>query len=153
MEFSLNCLISGQAIPFVISIGNKYVDNNGIDVYFDKLTVSHFKEQLFRRDSVKAVVQNSDSMDLCKVELDIKSLKVKNEDEIRSSGTMMDTTDYLAEYFNPTDKEPKSKCLHIFIIPTSTGKCLPTFYLSNKKFAVETMIYISSFINNIEYAF
>jgi hypothetical protein len=44
----------------------------------------------------------------------------------------------LQKYFDINKKmdEEEKEGIHVFIVPTSTGKCLPMFYLSNKKFAV-----------------
>jgi len=39
------------------------------------------------------------------------------------------------------DENPDDDHILIIVKPPTTGKCLPTFYLSNK-FAVETMIHI-----------
>jgi hypothetical protein len=161
MIASVNCLILGEASKnnFNVVVGKVYTNDDKIDVAFDQFTVSNFKELLFRKRKVKNTVQDSDSMDLYKVELSLSSLKDKiyTMDEIKNLGTMMESMFEFKEYFNNDDKKPKPRFLHIFIVPTivapTTGKCLPTFYFSNKKFAVETMIYISSFINNIEYAF
>jgi hypothetical protein len=71
-------------------------------------------------------------MDLLKVELNIKSLKEKNEDEIRNFGMIIEFTNYLYNYFKQT---PTKKFLHIIIqlLSLITDKCLPMFYLSNKK--------------------
>jgi hypothetical protein len=43
------------------------------------------------------------------------------------------------EYF-PADNVPEDVNIHIVaVIVTTTVKCLPTFYLSNKKFAVSNI--------------
>ena len=49
----------------------------------------------------------------------------------------------LKDYFKA--KKIDTRDIHVFIV--STGKCLPTFYLSNKKFAV---ILISLFTRQVK---
>ena len=144
MIVSVNCLILGEASKnnFNVVVGEVYTNDDKIDVTFDQFTVSNFKELLFRRKKVKRAVQDSDSMDLYKVELSLSSLKDKiyTIDEINKLGAIMESMYEFKEYFNNDDKKPKPRCLHIFIVPTivapATGKCLPTFYLSNKKFVI-----------------
>ena len=48
------------------------------------------------------------------------------------------------DYFNQTGKKPKKGCLHIIIQPLilTTGKCLLTFYLSNKEFALSHIFFL-----------
>jgi hypothetical protein len=142
MIVSVNCLILGQASRnnFNVVVG-EVTKSDEVKIKFSDLTVSNFKELLYRKDKVKDVVQSFDNMDLYKVELNLKSLKDKiyTEDEIKNIGTNMEPMFEFKEYFNNDDKKPKPRRLHIFIVPTivvpTTGKCLPTFYLSNKKFA------------------
>jgi hypothetical protein len=138
MLLSLNCLILGSKIRFTEKVGETYTNDNGIGILFKDFTVSDFKEQLFRKQSVKDIVQNSENMNLLKVELDLGELENKTKDEIIDLRTVMDPFSSFANYFNQTDKEPKKGYLHVIIQPLTltTGKCLPTFYLSNKKFAV-----------------
>jgi hypothetical protein len=154
-------LILGQAFEKSLTenIGETYTDDSSVVIEFSKFTVSNFKEKLFRRGEVKDIVRNTGEMDLWKV--DSKKVKEENNnlkeftvDDIKDKlgGVMMIGQNKLKSYFDKISEE-EEEGIHVFIVSTSTGKCLPTFYLSNKKFAVETMIYISSFINNIEYAF
>ncbi|PKK60748.1 hypothetical protein RhiirC2_238636 [Rhizophagus irregularis] len=99
------------------------------------MTVANFKEQLYHIKEVKKA--NITKMNIYKVELELDSLeddKTYTKDDI--NGTIMKPGHDLNEYFNDAEKKPKKGHLHIFIIPTPTGKCLPTFYFSNKKFAV-----------------
>ena len=137
MIASVNCLILGEKSKnnFNVVVGEVYVND---DKAFDQFTVSNFKELLFRRNIVQNAVKDPVRMDLYKVELDLSNLKDKiyTIDEINHLGVMMESMFEFKEYFNNDEKKPKSKHLHIFIVPTATGKCLLTFYLSNKKFAV-----------------
>jgi hypothetical protein len=142
MIASVNCLILGEASKnnFNVVVGEVYINDDKVEIPFVQFTVSNFKELLFRRKKVKNAVQDSDSMDLYKVELSLSSLKDKiyTMDEIKDLGAMMESMIEFKEYFNNDDKKPRPRYLHIFIVPTpATGKCLPTFY-PNKKFAVIT---------------
>ncbi|CAG8470689.1 11402_t:CDS:2 [Funneliformis mosseae] len=125
MVLSVNCLLLQEASKnnFNAVVGEVYTNDDKINVNFSEFTVSNFKELLFRRKKVKHVVQDSDSMELYKVELDLKSLKDKifTEDEIKNLGTMMEPEFEFKEYFNNNDKKPKSRRLHIFIVPTSSA--------------------------------
>src|SRR4051794_9542271 len=150
MIASVNCLILGEASDnnFNVVVGEIYTNDDKIDVAFDQFTVSNFKELLFRRKKVKRVVQDPDSMDLYKVEVELSSIinKIYTKDEIKDLGAKMQPGIEFKEYFDNDKKKPKRRCLHIFIVPAivapATGKCLPTFYLSNKKFAVITRCHI-----------
>jgi hypothetical protein len=129
MLLSLNCLILGQKIRFTEKVGKTYRNDNRIDIPFERFTVSDFKEQLFRKQSVKDIVKNSENMNLFKVELDLGKLENKTEDEIIGRSTFMEPCLLFADYFNQTDKEPKNGYFHIIIQPilTTAGKCLPCF--------------------------
>ena len=94
MMLSLNCLILGQASEksFTEIIGEKYFDDDQVEIKFSNFTVSKFKEKLFRRKIVKDKVESPDEMDIWKVELDIKSFnnKIYTEDDIKNCGTKME---------------------------------------------------------------
>src|SRR6266542_5986062 len=145
MIFSLNCLISGQTSDnlFNVPIGNFFFSKENIKVKFTDMTVANLKDLLSRTDEVKRA--EITGMNLWKVEL--KTYEVNNlsaEDiENYERSEKMDTTSNLNEYYNNNeDKNPKKGYLHVFIVPIivapATGKCLPIFYLSNKKFVVIT---------------
>ena len=135
MKLSLNCLVLGQTSDLIFT---QYIGEeskiDGIQVKFDQLTVSGFKKLLLREEQLKGIT----NMDLLKVELKLDSLENKTytKDEISTISTKMVPGRKLKEYFEDNDKKPEKKPkvdhLHTFIVPTSTGKCLPTFYLSNK---------------------
>ncbi|GBC03588.1 hypothetical protein RclHR1_00520040 [Rhizophagus clarus] len=122
MIASVNCLILGEAPKnnFNVVVGEEYINDEKIVVDFDHLTVSNFKELLFRRGKVKMAVRDPDSMDLYKVELSLSRLKDKTYtiDEIENLGVMMESMFEFKEYFNNDDKKPKPRYLHIFIVPT-----------------------------------
>uniref|UniRef100_U9TB11 Crinkler effector protein N-terminal domain-containing protein n=1 Tax=Rhizophagus irregularis (strain DAOM 181602 / DAOM 197198 / MUCL 43194) TaxID=747089 RepID=U9TB11_RHIID len=140
---SLNCLILGQASKKSLTenIGETYEDDSGVVIEFSKFTVSNFKEKLFHREEVKVIVQNTGKMDLWKVD----GKKVYEEENNLKEFTKSDIKDKLRgekmipqfpleDYFKA--KETNIQDIHVFIVSTSTGKCLPIFYLSNKEIAV-----------------
>ena len=160
MMLSLNCLILRQASEksFTENIGKSYFDDSNVEVKFPDFKVSHFKEKLFREQIIKDIIRDKNEMNLWKVNSqkvddEEKKLKGFTEDDIKDKleGEKMISRYLFSNYFKVDQMDIQG--IHIFVVPTSTGKCLPIFYLSNKEIAVETMIYISSFINNIEYAF
>jgi hypothetical protein len=78
-------------------------------------------------------------MNIWKVELEYHEINnISTEDDIKghNKSEKVDDNPMLRfyKYYNDDDKQPKWERLNIFIVPTSTGKCLPMFYLSNKKF-------------------
>jgi hypothetical protein len=146
MLFSLNCLILGPKTRFTEKVGETYTNDNSIDIPFEDFTVSDFKEQLFRKQSVKDIIQNSENMNLLKVELDLGELENTTEYENINRRMVMDPFSLFADYFNQIDKKPKKGYLHIIIQPLTltTGNCLPTFCLSNKKFFAFFFVYTVS---------
>ena len=68
--------------------------------------------------------------------------EVSTENDIKQklNRKKMEPEELFKEYFrielDELDKQTDVTNIHIFTIIISTGKCLPTFYLSNKKFAV-----------------
>ena len=142
MQLLLSCLVLGHTSDDIFT---KYIGEeskiDGVQVKFDQLTVAGFKKLLLHEKQLKGIT----NMDLLKVELKLDSLENKTytKDEISTIGTKMLPGRILKEYFEDNDKQPEKKPkkdhLHIFIVPTiapDTGKCLPTLYLSNKRFAV-----------------
>ncbi|RGB27817.1 hypothetical protein C1646_768631 [Rhizophagus diaphanus] len=67
-------------------------------ISFEDFTVSDFREQAFRKQRAKDIVQNSEIMNLLKVELDLMELKSKTEDEIIDLCTDEDRKDKLFKY-------------------------------------------------------
>ena len=130
MLFSLNCLILKSRVRFAEKVGENYKNDNNIDIPFEDFTVSDFNEQLFRRQAVKDIVQNSENMKLLKVELDrisVRELENKTDDEIIGFCTVMKPLSLLSYYFK---SGPDREYIHIVIQPLTltTGKCLPTFF-------------------------
>ena len=140
---SLNCLILSSGTSLTEDIGEKYYTNDNVEVEFSKFKVSNLKEKLYRRQIIKDIARGSEYIDLWKVDYkkvnDYKdNLKEFTESDIKDKlgGVMMAGQNKLKSYFDKEMSEEEEEGIHIFIVLTSTGKCLPTFYLSNKKFAV-----------------
>jgi hypothetical protein len=138
MLLSLNCLILGQNSSniFDTAVG-KISTIKGVAIEFEKLSVAKFKEILFSSEELQGITK----MNIWKVELEHDDIKhFSTEDDIKNhvNSVKMDDNPMLKlkSYYNNEDKVPKDGCLHIFIVPITTGKCTLIFYLSNKKFAV-----------------
>jgi hypothetical protein len=155
MVMSINCILLGDYSlrdTFAINV----CDINPIgtaQVKYDELKIDDLKYLIWDKKKVTFGDFDSDRINLWKVNIafsDIAKLKDVAEEQINDnfSGEELFPICFFTDYFQKVDK----KNIHVIVV-IATGKCLPTFYLSNKKFAVETMIYISSSINNIEYAF
>jgi hypothetical protein len=139
MELSLNCLISGQTPNdiFNVPIGKFFTNNQDITIQFIDMTVANLKEQLLRTYEINEA--KITKMNIWKAEIELDSLeddKIYNEKDFKNISTTMKPGYNLNKYFDNDKKMPKKNHLHIFIVPTSTGKCTLIFYLSNKKFAV-----------------
>ncbi|PKY51957.1 hypothetical protein RhiirA4_548918 [Rhizophagus irregularis] len=123
---SLNCLILGQASEkfFTENIGERYSDDNNVEIKFSEFKVSHFKEMLFRRGKVKDVIRNTGEMDLWKIDSmkvneEEDNLKEFTESDIREKlgGELMNPQSSLSEYFNENSfKDEGSKsAVHIIV--------------------------------------
>ena len=138
METSFNCsVLSNETLKslneFSVNIFKKdneiFTDlgNNRYDI--EKFKVDHLKDYICK-------VTNSDkhATRLWKAnvvdEVGIKE-KLKDENEMKPRLLF---SDYFQDELSGEAEFPVTN-IHI-ISTTSTGKCLPTFYLSNKKFAV-----------------
>ena len=113
--FSLNCLILETNQRFTINVGDYYISDNNIKIPFEKFTISNFKEQLFRKQIIKNVIQVPDNMDLLIV---LENVKDKTKDEITKLGTMMDPEFLLAKYFNGSDGKKPEKIDIVITVPT-----------------------------------
>jgi hypothetical protein len=131
---SLNCLILGQASEncFTEDIGERYFDNNNVKIEFSELNVSHLKEKILRRKIIKYITQSSKhinidlwKVDSKKVDDEVNNLKEFTEDDIKDKleGEIMIPRYQLNEYFDVNEIDDQG--IHIFVVPTSTGKCLP----------------------------
>src|SRR4051812_24707413 len=146
-EFTLFCYVLGtpvnNAIP--VDIGNiTKVDN--VDVHIDNLTFGHIK---------KLIWPNSDKAN----ELKLWMFEISREEKKKRLETLnkkfrdnVDMTDELGEELDtidpfPVDYKPPPRTIHIIVQPpppATTGKCLPIVYLSNKKFALSHILFLSN---------
>src|SRR4051794_4410762 len=146
MIFSLNCLLLGEAstrsIPVKIS-DKIIVDNNRIK--YEDITVSNVKSLILsgKRSNYSLAQLNLWKVDRVRVDENDKVLgkfSTENDIEEKLGGKLMNPRFLLSKYFEENDfKDEESKsAIHIIVqlLTTTTGKCLPMFYLSNKKFAV-----------------
>ena len=108
------------------------LSNNHYD--FEDFKVDHLKDYIC--DRRKVADSDRHAVKLWKVDVkDESDIKEKpKEDEMKPR---LPFKDYFQDELNGV-KFTVSNIHVIAIIPT-TGKCLPTFYLSNKKFAVEKL--------------
>src|SRR4051812_40778942 len=141
MLFSLNCLISRQTPDDILTVPigeffNIQNDVQNITAKFSDMTVTNLKEQLFCTDEIKEA--KITKMNIWKAEIELDSFEDKpyTEEEIKDISTTMNPGCNLDKYYDNDKKKPKKDHLHIFIVPTSTGKCLPMVYLSSKKYAL-----------------
>jgi hypothetical protein len=131
-------LVLGRTSDNVIT---KYIGEeseiDGVQVEFDQLTVAGFKKLLLHEELLGGIT----NMDLWKVDGKKVNEEENNLNEFTESdikeklgGEKMIPRFPLEDYFK--SKEIDIRDIHVFIVSTSTGKCLPMFYLLNKKFAV-----------------
>jgi hypothetical protein len=144
MIFSLNCLFLGEAssrsIPVIIS-EEIIVGNNRIQ--YKDITVSNVKSLFL---SEKGVNYSSDNLNLWKVDrvsvdkndMLLETFSTENDIKEKLGGELMIPRFPLSKYFNGFEDDESKFAIHIIVqlLTTTTGKCLPMVYLSNKKFAV-----------------
>jgi len=138
---SFNCSVLSDTFDnldnFLVNVYNNEF-NNGIYVklsgilyaFNDKFKVDHLKDYVCARQKVV-------DSDICAVKLwkvNIKIDKKSISKELLKDEMM--PLKLFCKYFKADEIYDPERIHIIAIIPTSTGKCLPTFYLSNKKFAV-----------------
>ena len=135
---SLNCLILGQASEKSLTknIGEKYFDDNNVEIKFSEFKVSHFKEMLFREQIIKDLIRDKNKMKLWKVDSkkaneEENNLEEFTENDIKEKlgGELMKPRLPLGKYFNENsfkDKESKS-AIHIIVQIPTNGKCLQHF--------------------------
>ena len=101
---------------------------------YNDLKIDHLKYLIW--DRKKNMFENFDS---CSINLwkfnssDIAKLKGVTEEQIENDYEELSPINYFKKYFPNRDAVDESL---IIVKVSATGKCLPTFYLSNKRFAV-----------------
>ena len=145
MSFNLYILSSNDPEVHAVNIYKDDKDKNGYaiidstNVSLDLLKVIHLRDYVC---SIKGVGDSDkNNLKLWKVigvkSKDFKEQNISIEEDIvqKLRGKEMELEEPFSTYFQDELDNKKSGSSIITII-TATGKCLPTFYLSNKKFAV-----------------
>ena len=141
---SINCTLLGNYSlrdTFAINV----CDTNPIgtaQVKYDHLKIEDLKYLIWEKKKDTFGDFGSGRINLWKVNIalgDIAKLKDVTENQIKDNfnGDELIPVRYFKDYFQNIEMDN----IHIIVVFT-TSKCLPTFYLSNKKFAVKTMIFI-----------
>src|SRR6266496_357500 len=136
MKVSLNCIFLGMTTlsnSFMVPVGDEN-DINKNKVKYHDLKIGHLKFIICREKKIK--IDDYDGLNLWKVASGVNLEGIITEEQIKDKSEMLVPIKYVLEYF--LDKTEADNSLIIVQVPT-TGKCLPTFYLSNKKFAVEKL--------------
>ena len=135
---SINCILLGDYSlrdTFAINVCNTNLIGTA-EVEYDELKIDDLKYLIWDKKKAKFGDFDSGRINLWKVNIafsDIVKLKDVTEEQINNnfSGEGLVPIWFFKDYFQEVDK----KNIHV-IVEIATGKCLPTFYLSNKKFAV-----------------
>ena len=136
MADSYNCLRLDNKVVFQVEVyktkgndkHNFFKLADGTEVPFEKLKVGQLAKLIFLQEEFKV-------SKLWKVDVDKSKLNPgSTDDDIKELGGE------LMEYEHKFERYFKADCelmdnIHIVVV-VATSKCLPTFYLSNKKFAV-----------------
>jgi len=137
MAGSYSCLRLDDSRVFSVEVyenekNQKYFEFNGKIVPFEKLTVVQLAKIIFLQEEFKV-------SKLWKVDVDKNKLDPGfTDDDIKALGGVSMEFEYNFRKYFQEDYKPTENKIHIVAVvaTTTTGKCLPTFYLSNKKFAV-----------------
>src|SRR4051794_10893031 len=144
MIFSLNCLFLGEAstrsIP--VKISDKIIVDNCETLYED-ITVSDVKSLILSKKGINYSLDNLNLWKVDRVSVDkndklLETFSTENDIKEKLGGELMIPRFPLSKYFNGFEDDESKFAIHIIVqlLTTTTGKCLPTFYLSNKKFAL-----------------
>jgi hypothetical protein len=143
MMVSINCLCLGKTSfddIFVVNIAN---DNDicGSLININNLRISDLKFLIWNKKKATLGINDSDIMDLWKVSIaynDENKLKhVTTEDDIKKELGGKKLVPILLVKKLILEQSLVDENIHVIVqLPTAAGKCLPMFYLSNKKFAV-----------------
>jgi hypothetical protein len=137
MAGSYSCLRLDDSHVFSVEVyknekNQKYFEYNGKIVLFKRLTVGQLAKIILLQEEFKV-------SKLWKIDIDKNKLNPDSTDEdIKKLGGVSMGFEYDFIYYFPNDYEPTRNKIHIIAVvaTTTTGKYLPMFYLSNKKFAV-----------------
>jgi hypothetical protein len=73
----------------------------------------------------------------------LKTFSTENDIKEKLGGELMIPQFPLSKYFNGFEDDESKFAIHIIVklLTTSVGKCPPTFYFSNKKFALSHFLF------------
>ena len=132
MKVSLNCIFLGMTTlsnSFTVPVGDEN-DINGNKVKYHDLKIGHLKYIICKENQIQ--IDNYNRLNLWKVACNENLEDIITEEQIKIKGEELVPINLFSDYFS--DKDAVNRSLIIVQVPT--GKCLPMFYLSNKKFAV-----------------
>src|SRR6266540_1018917 len=148
-EITLFCYVLGtpvkSAIP--VDIGNiTKVDN--FDVSLEKLNFGHIKKLIWPNNNKANELKLRTFVTLLKEDNEaLKELNKNYCDNIELNDELSPGTKFLAEF--PVGYAFLDNYIHIVVQPpppATTGKCLPMFYLSSKKFVLPLPSYTFDYI-------
>jgi hypothetical protein len=137
MKVSLNCLLLENLSfnnAFTVNVNEKNnIGNSQVD--YEKLTIGDLKYLIL--DNKKNTLGNIDyaNLNLWKVNIaydnkdKLKNVTTEGDIEKKLEGEELIPTFLLEKYF-PSDQPIVLENIHIIVQAPTTGKCLPTFYLS-----------------------
>jgi len=141
MAESYNCLRLDNSYVFQVEVfkkineGELFFEVNNKEISFGKLKVGQLAELI----SCKGKFGDSDMLNLWQVDVDVSILNPNStEDDIKNlGGVLMERQRKFTKYFQDGYEPKKEDNINIVVVieTTTTGKCLPMVYLSNKKFA------------------
>ncbi|RGB44210.1 hypothetical protein C1646_778686 [Rhizophagus diaphanus] len=134
-----NCILLGKTSlndSFTVRVcDNNYIDEN--EVSYDQFKISSLKYLIYnelKKDGIKINNDNYNKLTLWKADVAFgNKLKDLTEEQICKDSEQLFSIDFFTNRFR--DQNAVNESL-IFVQVPATGKCLPTFYLSNMKFAV-----------------
>ena len=130
MYMLLKCIFSGSSLAqsFTVPICDKN-DINGIEIDFDNLRIGDIKFLIWNKKKEMLKTDDPDDLNLWKIAFDDKQKNITDEQIENKDGLV--PIKHLSYYFPNEDAANESL---IIVQEPITGKCLPMFYLSNKKF-------------------
>ena len=149
-EIILSCFVLGTGYALSVDICKRNKISDSCDVDISNLTIDHLRKLIWNkiknwRDMEDVKYYNE--LVLWKVEVPLEKLNnslTKIEIE-QLGGLEMDTINKFRKFF-PEGYITSGETINIIVeLPFTfiTGKCLPMFYLSNKKFALSHIFFYS----------
>jgi hypothetical protein len=144
MVMELNCITLGKT-SLSDSFTVRVLDTNNIDgdlVEFDRLKIGSLKYLICCEKNIKIDTYND--LKLWKADITLgNKLEDITEEQIKKDNEELLPIEYFTKYF-PNQRVADNSLIFIQV-PVITGKCLPIFYLSNKRFAL-SHIFLNLFL-------